>query len=453
MKKTLAFTCLAILFCAASGCSKRAQVPEKTIIAAYVDIEKAHKNGLSFSKAVIAALPNELRLKAKVEHEEFLQEINGLMKTLNPKWIVIAYGGTLRELSEVAASPAKGLSFAIKIDASNDDAAKALRKLARWDMKSTTTDDGEVYESDAECCGRIDGDYLIFGASPAAFTSMYDLYRKSGGKGKTKPSAEFDNLTSLPGNAIARISTAPISSLIKRFELTKSVADLGERCKDKRLADLILGMGTVTIEIKAGKEALTTSMRVACESATDAKIVNGFFQTLAFTSHAGCDIASYLAKDPAFVRGCAEKTHLPESTVSNLFQQADALHNGTQDIDAGQNGKVAEISMSLTPDNPLMSMYAVPFLMKFRNDARAATCFANMQQLKSAAEAHLKQHPGETPSLDAICGPEETKPLKAEPRCPLGGHYQITLKDGAIDVVCPYAEKGHKFADTVPTAP
>ena len=458
MKRSLSLTCLtvAVLVCALSGCSKRVLVPEKTILAAYVDFEKAHKYGLSFTEAMISALPDELRLKTKAEYEEMHREINDIMAALNPKWIVVAYGGTLKELKEFSASPGQGISFAVKIHASEDDASESLRKLVPRNMKSTQTDDGEVYEGDSECYGRIGGEYLIFGASPSAFKSMYELYRENGDEGRRKgnPSAEFDDLAHLSGNTIARISTAPISSLIKRFEMTKTVEDLGARCKDQKLVDLLLGMGAATLDIKADKDALVASLRIACESTKDAKTVSALFHALAFTSRAGCVIGTYLAKEPKLLGKIAAETHLSESSLNSIIQQIDVLRDGTQSTDVNQNGKTAEISMSLTSDSPVISRCAVPFFINYRNGSRAAACFANMRQLKAAAEAHLKKHPGDAaPSLDAICGPEDTKILKTEPRCPLGGHYTITLKEGSVDVVCPHAAKGHALVETASAEP
>lgn len=67
----------------------------------------------------------------------------------------------------------------------------------------------------------------------------------------------------------------------------------------------------------------------------------------------------------------------------------------------------------------------------------ANTCVSNMKQIQTAWEQALMN--GQTiKSVSDLCG--EDRYIKVEPKCPLGGKYQID-KDG--NVTCPSGEKSH----------
>ena len=57
MKKALRFACLAVLALTVAGCGRKPQVPENTVAAAYVDLEKAYENGKLLARSVINEFP------------------------------------------------------------------------------------------------------------------------------------------------------------------------------------------------------------------------------------------------------------------------------------------------------------------------------------------------------------------------------------------------------------
>ena len=122
---------------------------------------------------------------------------------------------------------------------------------------------------------------------------MFDLYA-----GKSKASKDFGSLTGISGNTICRVSTAPVSSLLKRFELTRDVERFGEDCDDEELAEMILGLGAVSLDIGADDEDVDLTLRVACGSSGDAKVLDHFFQSIAFSSRVACNVGAYVTKDP-----------------------------------------------------------------------------------------------------------------------------------------------------------
>ena len=98
----------------------------------------------------------------------------------------------------------------------------------------------------------------------------------------------------------------------------------------------------------------------------------------------------------------------------------------------------------------ILAAVAIPSFIRYRNDSRTAACIGNMQQLRTAAESWLTKHPGTTPpTLDDLCGSEDTKYLKQKPTCPKDAtkSYSIELEDGAIKVTCGSGDEEHVLAD------
>ena len=102
----------------------------------------------------------------------------------------------------------------------------------------------------------------------------------------------------------------------------------------------------------------------------------------------------------------------------------------------------------------ILAAVAIPNFIRYRNDSRTAACIANMKQLQTAAESYLTKHPGTTPALTDLCGPEETKYLKSTPTCPKDSSaYSIALEEGAIKVTCGSGDEDHVIPGDTTTTP
>ena len=308
MKRTLKLACLAALSLVAVGCGKKGIVPETTLVAAYVDLEKAYDNGKTVIKAIINALPSDdERSAADSVYEQGLKWIDAYKDALKPRWAVIAYGGDFTSLGS-SQKISDHVAFAFKVDSDEATLDKIARDELGRDGEGQTGNNGEEQKLDKDnrkegivytlrdgqgYLGLIDEKYLIFSRSKNAFFDMFDLYA-----GKSKASKDFGSLTGISGNTICRISTAPISSLLKRFELTRDVERFGEDCNDEDLAEMILGLGAVSLDIGADDEDVGLTLRVACGSSSDAKVLDHFFQSIAFSSRMAFSVGAYVTKDP-----------------------------------------------------------------------------------------------------------------------------------------------------------
>ena len=338
MKKLFKLSCLALLAISIVGCGKKAQVPDTTLAAGYVDIEKTYANGKDICEVIIDALPKEFQEDAKKGFEEGVKMVDEHKKLLNPQWAVVAFGGTLRELAK--AKDGENVAVAVKVS-TNEEAFGNLLKQAGVDIKPTKEKDGLVYSMGSMQLGLIDGKYLIFGGSEASFKTMFDLYA-----GKGTASDDFGDLARISGNTIARFSTAPISSLLERFELKSAIEEFGKACEDEDLADMILGMGAISLDVKADDDDIGLILRVACDSSGDAKIVDNFFQAIAFCSRVGCDLAAALSdkKDVSLPL-------LPSSAKKEIAQAKKGLIAAARSIEAERDGNVVTLTFVLDTDD------------------------------------------------------------------------------------------------------
>ena len=341
MKKALRFACLAGLALAVVGCGKKPQVPEYTIAAAYIDFEKAYENGKSLTKSIIKELPESSRQSATREYENMLKFVDECRESLNPKWAVVAFGGTIKDLLQ---APRENISIAVRIDTDEKTADNVLKKwvtkmTGREDVAPDKREKGVIYEAYSSYAGRIGDDFLILANSKDAFMDMFDLYR-----GRGKPSKDFEKLSDISGNTVVRISTVPIHSLISRFELTEEVEKFGKAGNDEDLADMILHLGTVTLDVLAEDDDIGLSLRIICGSSDDAKILEHLFHSIAFMSRVGFDLGAYLAENP---------DRLPTSLSDHrnkISQSKDFFNVVARAFNAARDGRVAEITFANSMD-------------------------------------------------------------------------------------------------------
>ena len=322
MKKLLKLSCLALLAISVVGCGKKAQVPEKTIAAAYVDIEKAYANGKDLCEVFIDALP-------KIDENK---------KLLNPQWAVAAVGGTLKEL---ASAGGETLAVAVRVSTSEEDFTKLLKDNG-FGVEPKKEKDGLVFPLGTMQLGLINGKYLIFGLSENSFKTMFDLYAGNG-----KASDDFGELARISGNTIARFSTAPISSLLERFELQKEIENFGKITEDEDIADMVLGMGAISLDVKLDDDDIGLIFRVVCDSSGDAKIVDHFFQAITFCARAFFDGAAYAAeKDVSLPIPMLSKSMQKEIAQAKL-----GLIAAARSIEAERDSNIAQLSFVLDIDD------------------------------------------------------------------------------------------------------
>ncbi len=481
--KILKLTCLSLLALTATGCGKKVFVPEKTLAAAYVDLEKAYKNGTSFANTLIDALPSEERKRAKKDYDEGLKKIDKILDNLNAEWAVVTFGGDLKSLARAGVFGLPGMcAVAVKVDADKDAVKKVLKDVFNMDDVETDKKNGhDVFELPmGGRVGLIDEQFLIISPGKDAFDDMFDLYA-----GKGKASDEFDDLSKISGNTICRVQTAPISRLLERFELTREIEKFGEASEDDELTSMILNMGSLSLDVDVGDE-VGLAVHVACDSSSDAKIIENLMRGAAFLARVGCDFGAFGAENHEILND-----KLGRRKATAVIKAKDIFVNLAKNIEADRSWSVATLSVTLETEkiadfirkmtsedekkksssydddtdgdwrpNRAKKVYAVtnkvarvekpvkPYSAEkpssyssYRKDSQKAACINNMRQLQTAAEVYMINHES-PPSVYDLCGPD--KLIRTKPTCPLdNSSYRIYRENGEIKVSCPNAGEGH----------
>ncbi len=438
MKKMLKLAGLAALAFTVAGCGKGANkdvlVPKGTLVAAYIDVGKAYDNGKEYVSDVIDELPDNMRKEVKKGFKEGLGKFDEIKDALTPEWAVIAFGGTLKHLSD---APDECWSMAIKIDAGEDAVTKLLKEkfFAGRSVKTDKSHGNVRYEvADGRYFGLVDDKYLIFGASKEAFDDMFDLYAGDG-----RESEDFDDLTRISGDTVCRIATAPVSKILERLELTRHVEKFFESSKDEELADMVLNMGPISIDVDIGEEA-DGVLRVECASSTDARIIEHVFNMFALATRIGAGAAAYMITQEPDKNKMALELIGGTDFVLKMLRTA-------KNAKVTRSGSTVETS-AVSGLGIVAGAVAIPNFIKYRRDAQKAACITNMKQLESAVELYfMNAGSSRTPTMSDLCGPD--KYLKTEPTCPAGGRYTIRKKYGdndGIDIICPHADDaGHRL--------
>lgn len=345
MKVTLKFASLTILALIVAGCGRKPQVPKNTVAAAYVDLEKAYQNGKLLISSVINEFPassnSVVRSEVRKEYDKVFKAIDEYKEALKPKWAVVAFGSAHNTLSH---PPSENIAIAIKVDANETTVNSMLKQLVakrtgKDDIKPVTHKNGAIYEDYSFHAGHVGGDLMILANSKDAFMDMFNLYT-----GEGLPSKDFTELPRISGHVLARISTIPIHSLVSRLEVTGEIEKFGKVSDDEDLADMILHLGAVTLDILADGNDIGLSLRIICGSSDDAKILEHVFQTIAFMSRAGFDLCAYLADTPK---------RLPEKFrhyTNKINQSKDFFIAASRAFDAARDGRIAEITFASSMD-------------------------------------------------------------------------------------------------------
>lgn len=467
--KTLKLAGISLLALISTGCGRKILVPEKTIVAAYVDLEKTYDNGKKFSTAIIHALPDGDKSLAQKGYEEALKTIDKFRDNLKTEWAVIAFGGDFKSL---ARDPQENLAVAIRVDADEDDVKKVLKDVFGDDGATGDKKNGHVvFElfGGGVRLGLIDEKYIVFSPSKDAFDDMFDLYAGNG-----KAAEGFDDLSKISGDTVCRIQTAPLSSLLKRFELTREIEKFGKVSEDEDLANMILNMGSISLDVNVGDE-VGLALSVDCDSSNDAKTIESLMRSVAFLVRVGCDAGAFGAENPELLGLLKLRGEKKEAVVA----AKSLLVNLAKSIEADRSGSVATLAVMLETEKIVNFIEKVSSEKKssrggsgdklddddglsyfgrskkadakdkddsrsyssYRRGRQKEACISNMKQIQAAAEIYMMSHDS-MPAMSDICGPD--KYIKTTPTCPTDqSSYRIYRENGGIAVRCGSGDPEH----------
>ncbi len=401
MKTALRLTFLACLALNFTGYGKRVPVPGETIVAAYVDLEKAYENGKSLVYTFIDAVPSGERRKVKEEYDKIFTGIDKARDVLNPEWALITFGGTIKAIT--LNRPGENVAVVLKVRTDENAVKKWLEEdLSAREVKTRTRNGNVLFEIfGKERLALIDNSYLVIAFSKDALEDMFDVYA-----GSAKTLAAFDDLAEISGDTICRISTAPVSTLLNRFELSRYIERFGEASKDMELAEMILNMGAISLDIDAGKN-VGLRLRVKCNSSSDAQYLEHLAHSVAFLARIGYDSCAFLADNPELVAG-----GMPSRDRKFFADAKDFFVALARGIKADRRDNTVELSTALEAETVTKASVVVGCYLNYLKDARIETARMLIANVNLAVKSYYLKHGKYPDSLEALTqAPDGEEPL------------------------------------------
>lgn len=292
MKKILTVVsalALSILF---TGCSGP-KLPDDTLAAAYINLSVALDNGVDFIEAAIAELPDSAKEKAGKLLKENLDKFEDDIDEIDPKWALVMVCGSKN--AEPCFGAVVRCDYEAKIAQMNNTPFKEL--LTIGDKEYKTINDLKVYQKGNVLLTFVDGKYVLvvgkkYGdASDTFLRKLIALYRD--GDGET--SDDFDDIDDLDGDAVARVKTAEVGTIVDLMGLRETVLEFGEKADDEDLAEDILDIGSITVDVVLGGDELGARFEFDAGSSEIAKVVEGALNVVAFANKIAVDACAGMA--------------------------------------------------------------------------------------------------------------------------------------------------------------
>ena len=298
MKKLLVAAAVAASTILFTGCGGKPKVPANTVAAGYVDLGKALWNVSDVVELVIGELPKEQRKSAEEEFEKFIKEHKPDFKAVDLDWACI----TLEVYKD---SPA--CAVVVKCDTKEkipslgcsieDVAAGALKKIDTRNgcdiYAYVETGYGNPFRNYAggyngACIAFVDGKYMICTGvkgfvdddDKAFIGRMIDLYKD----GKGDESDDFDDLTDIGGDTIARFQTAEVETVVDILDARAKIEKFAEDVGDEDLIDMFMDVENITLDVNLSDDVLGGELTVAAGSRELAKVVESAFNVAKFAT-------------------------------------------------------------------------------------------------------------------------------------------------------------------------
>lgn len=417
MKRLLYGLAMAVAALSLVGCGAKPKIPENTLVAGYVDLEKAISHGQDVVELVIDNMPKPYQGKVQEGYDEAMKAFKENVAPYNLKWAAWTLG-----------KGKHGFERTLVIRCDYLEKGKDGKSMIAWaedglGAKTRTRFGADVLEGRFPEFGKgmaafVDEQYVILADDEDTLEKMIRLYRGEGGE----TSKAFDDLADLGSDTVARIQTADAKSIVEIFDLRHEIEVLAQNCDDDDLADDILDIGNVTLDINFSDDVLGAELTVEAGSKDLAKAVEGVFNILALGNRLGADAVAAVGSFGKFVSPKISRDFdvdglrdmLKEDTLKEL---AALVRDGMKVSRSGSTVKVA-----VEYDTEDLAELIVPKLTEplYESYEREQEWRRISQQLEELSACELNQ-------LSIKC---RDGSLDSEPRCPAGGKYEITTKSG-----------------------
>jgi len=368
--KILGISLVALSAVVLVGCGQKPKLPEGTVAAAYVDLQKVYASGKDVAEMVIDKLPKTIKMdghevavreEADKNYKEGLKMLEETLKGQNRKaedfkWILVSVGD-VDQAVENDREPT--LSIACRIE--------GLEKVPEFLSPCNKTIGGEAaYE------GMMPFSYVVLykqcllaASTENALEKLVQTYKGD------KPAADgFNGLMDLGENAVARVQVAGLADFFKIVKI--SVPSGGKKTIAEALKDAFQGideeMGEylaevegVTFDLNLAEDDLGFAFSVVCGSGDAAELVEQALGTVAILARLGADSLAVAMREGTtqflrmlpyearqFVNDDGIKAVRDSGLMSTIVK---AVSNLGKNVKVERDGRVAGIGLSIPLDD------------------------------------------------------------------------------------------------------
>lgn len=360
MKKMLQALVLAAVAAIAAGCGSKPQIPENTLAAAYLDIEKAVCNMKDVVEQAIDEIPDkETRKQAE---KEFKQLVDNHMKdflAVDPDWAVLTVTGERKDGETVPEA-----AVVIKCDYGKKmpTTGSSVKEL----LQSMMVEKGQIDGCDvlsgslmvmpgAAYVAFVDDKFIIVTEKQSMLGKYIDLYKN--GKGET--SDDFDDLDDLDGDTVLRVQTASGETLANIAGMTEAIKEFGVNAKDEDLADMLLDFEQATLDVNFSDDVIGAKLALATGDRSLAKLFEGVFNVVAFGARIGAGVGRAGGKYLVHMIGGWLPMRVDFSGA--IDQTADLLREA---VTAERSGDVATLEIAIDTDDLLEAIVPAAYGQK-----------------------------------------------------------------------------------------
>jgi hypothetical protein len=340
MKKLMMLSCVLAMSAVFVGCNKAPKLPEDTLVAVYVDIPQAAENVGEFLSSAVDQLPESKRDKAKEMLKKIVSSGEDDFKALEADWLVLALCGDKKHTPRVAT--VIKCNFEAEIPSFNDKSLKDFfvsqykdraDKGGHCGVGKTKINSETVYVIDGNAITFVEGKggkYVIicqwntwaaweyyyqtdesdsWSSRSKKFDSdeynsklcdsdergekmlsnLIDIYRDDEGD----VSKDFDDLNKLDGDAVARVQTAKLKTLLDAYGFKDKLEKFAEKSGDEDFIEDVLEAENATFDIMFSGNEIGYRIEVEAGSKDLAKAIEGVFNIGAVIERMSLDSIIY----------------------------------------------------------------------------------------------------------------------------------------------------------------
>ena len=284
MKKLMAVAALAATSLLVVGCGGKPKIPANTVAAAYVDLDKLVWNAADVVDDIVDEIPNkDMRKEIQKAIDDFMKDHKQDIKAVDAQWALVTFSVDKTPALVVRCDCEKKIP--LKDTPFHDTNLKDI-------ISQVCPAEGDIHRASVPFFGSVyvsivSGKYLIVTVDEKQAKSLVALYKD----GEGEKSKDFGDLTDLDGDTVARFQVAEAETIAKITGMKETIEKFGKEIDDEDLADMLLDIENVTLDVNLSDDVLGLKLAVDAGSKELAKVVESLFNVAVFANRVYVDAA------------------------------------------------------------------------------------------------------------------------------------------------------------------